>query len=243
MYTSDVLIDAGQNWRAAADALLSEAERIGPLEEGVFGELGTDDEPEAAARGIDEQVEALIAGGERALDELQSVSFGSIDARFQANALLAGTLAVGDALAVAGQARSDVFGDLGLEPDAPVTFTDARSAVKEAAAVVTGAPLRSPQRTPVPESLAENLEKIESTGANESWSIVSASAGQLAGGALVSGLQGVLQGVAAAAFEQIRQSLSRWRDALKRGVVRIAEWGAGAARAASRGSRSAGPGW
>jgi len=53
MYASQPLTAAGESWRAAADALLNEAERIGPLEPGVFGELGTDDELEAAALRID----------------------------------------------------------------------------------------------------------------------------------------------------------------------------------------------
>lgn len=213
MYASDTLTDAGQKWRAAADALLSEAERIGPLEEGVFGELGTDDEGEAAARRIDEQVTALLIEGDRAFAELQKPAARSTDARFQATSLLVGTLAVGDALSVAGQSPSDVFGELSVESTQTATFADARTTVAEADAIVT-----------VPKSLSESLEKIEAAGAAESWKVLSGSVGKLAGGALVSGLDGVLKGTAAAAFDAIRDQLSRWRDALKRGVVRIAKW-------------------
>jgi hypothetical protein len=52
MCASDTLTDAGQRSLSAADALLSEAERIGPLAEGVFGDLGTDDEAVAAAQTV-----------------------------------------------------------------------------------------------------------------------------------------------------------------------------------------------
>lgn len=63
-----------------------------PLEEGIFGELGTDDEGEAAARRIDDQVEELLREGDSALMELQNPAATSVDARFQAMSLLVGTL-------------------------------------------------------------------------------------------------------------------------------------------------------
>lgn len=213
MHASDTLTDAGQKWRAAAEALLSEAERIGPLEEGVFGELGTDDDGEAAAGRIDEQVEMLLREGDEVLKELQDPSATSADARFQAMSLLVGTLAVGDALSVAGQSPAAVFGELNVQGAQSATFADARTTVAEADAIVT-----------VPTSLSESLEKIEAAGAAESWKVLSGGAGKLAGGALVSGLDGVLKGTAAAAFDAIQDQLSSWRDAVKRGVVRIAKW-------------------
>jgi hypothetical protein len=224
MYASRTLTEAGERWRAAAGTLLDEAERIGPLEPGVFGDLGTDDEGEAVAQRIDAQVNALLEEGERAFSELQENSPGSIDARFQATSLLVGMLAVGDALAIAGEQPSDVFADLGVEPVETVTFTDARSTVDAAGAILTGAAPQAPPAVTVPASLATSLEDIESTGAKEVWAVASSSAGQLAGGALVGGLEGVLKGTAAAAFQAIRDQLSRWRDALKRGVVEIAAW-------------------
>lgn len=73
-------------------------------------------------------------------------------------------------------------------------------------------------------ALGEALEKLEVAGAKESWKILSGSVGKLAGGGLVSGLQGVLQGAAAAAFEELRKRLGGVWNVLKRAVVRIAKW-------------------
>lgn len=213
MYASENLTSAAQRWRAAADTLLLEAERIGPLDDGVFGELGTDDEGMAAAQRIDEQVEALLREGDLVFTELEVPARDSADARFQTTSLLVGALAVGDALSVAGQSPSDVFGELSADSAQTAVFADARSTVAEANAIVT-----------VPTSVPESLEKLEAAGAAESWKVLTGSAGKLAGGALVSGLDGVLRGTAAAAFDALKDQLSRWRDALKRGVVRIAKW-------------------
>ncbi|MGB9373488.1 MAG: hypothetical protein WCA82_04930 [Jiangellales bacterium] len=213
MYTSDALRVAGHKWRATADTLLLEAERLGPLEVGIFGELGTDDEGEAAAGRIDEQVDALLAEGEQALLELREPAAASTDARFQATSLLVGTLAVGDALSMAGGSPGGVFGELSVRGVQATTFAEARTTVAETGAFVT-----------VPTSLAEGLEKIESAGAEESWRVLSGHVGKLAGGALVAGLDGVLKGAAAAAFDALREHLTRWYDVLKRSVVRIAQW-------------------
>lgn len=213
MYASDTLTRAGQSWRAAADALLAEAERIGPLDQGVFGELGTDQEGEAAALRIDEKVDALLTEGERAFAELQDPAATSGDARFQATSLLVGTLAIGDALSVAGRSPSDVFAELSVQDAQTATFGDARTTLAEAYAIVK-----------VPTALPDSLEKIEAVGAAESWKVLTGSVGQLAGGALVNGLNGVLTGAAAAAFDAVRETLSSWHQALKRAVVRIAKW-------------------
>jgi hypothetical protein len=214
MYGSDTLTNAGERWQRAADDLLSEAERIGPLDGGVFGDLSADDsEGAAAADRVDGRLAELIASGDEALRELVAVGGDTADVRYQATTLLVATLAVGDALAVASQSPSDPFGGLSVEAVQATTFADARSTVAEARAVVT-----------VPKSLGESLEKIETAGATESFTVLSGSIGKLAGGALVSGLHGVLQGAAAAAFQSIEDALTRWVDVLKRGFVRIAKW-------------------
>lgn len=213
MYASEHLTSAAQRWRTAADALLLEAERIGPLEDGVFGELGTDDEGMAAAQRIDEQVETLLREGDEVFTELEIRALDSSDARFQTTSLLVGALAVAEALSVAGQSPSDVFGELSVESGQTGIFADARSTVSEANALVA-----------VPSSLEESLEKIEAAGATESWKVLSGSAGKLAAGALLKGLDVVLTGSAAAAFDFVKGYLGRWRDALKRGVVQIAKW-------------------
>lgn len=213
MYTSENLTTAAQGWRTAANALLQEAERIGPLEDGVFGELGTEDEGIAAARRIDQQVDDLLRNGDLVFTELENSALESIEVRYQTASLLVSALAVGDALAVAGQSPSDVFGGLASESEQAAVFADARAAVVEADAMIS-----------VPTSVSESLEKIEVAGAAESWKILTGSAGKLAGGALVSGLEGILKGSAAAAFDVLKDQLNRWRDTLKRGVLRIAKW-------------------
>ncbi len=213
MHDSATLKDAGQNWQAAADALLLEAERIGPLDNGVFGELGTDEEGEEASRRISEQVDAMLAEGDRALEELEGPAETSADARFQALSFLVASLAVGDALAISDQAPTDVFGELSVDSVQTATFADARATVAEAVAAVN-----------VPKAVPESLEKLESAGATESWKVLSGSVGKLAGGALVNGLEGVLKGAAAAAFDEVLDQLSRWRQVLKRAAVRISKW-------------------
>lgn len=213
MHDSASLAEAGQRWQEAADALLAEAERIGPLDGGVFGELGTDDEGADVARRVDARVDDLLREGDRVFGELVGPAGESADARFQAVSLLVGSLAVGDALAVADQSPADVFGELGVADVQTGAFAEARTTLAEAGAVVA-----------VPSSLSESLEKLESAGATESWKVLTGSAGKLAGGALAQGLQGLLRGAAAAAFDDVLGRLDRWRDALRRGTVRIAKW-------------------
>lgn len=213
MHASENLTAAGRRWRTAADALLTEAEHLGPLEVGVFGELGTDDETEAGAHRVDEYVDTLLHEGDLVFAELAGPAASSSDTRFQATSLLVGTLAIGDALSMADPSPTSVFGELGVEAAQRPGFEAVRSAVAQADAIIT-----------VPASLDECLDEIESSGAAETWSLVTGTAGKLAGGALVAGLDGVLSGAAAAAFDTVVGQLSRWRDALKRGVVRIAAW-------------------
>lgn len=214
MYASESLTSAGRRWRSAADALLAQAERIGPLDVGVFGELGDDEAgQEAAARRIDEQVDELLREGDSVFAELESPSAASADARFQITSLLVGTLAVGNALAVADQPPTDVFGELSVEDAQSATFADARTVVAEADAIVA-----------VPSSLKESLDEIAAAGATESWELVSGGVGSLAGGALVGGLDGILKGTAAVAFDLLQAHLSGLRNTLKRGAARIATW-------------------
>lgn len=220
MYASDKLTDAGHRWRSAAEALLSESEQIGPLDEGVFGELGTDEEGEAAAQRLDEQVDVLLKAGDDVFNELLVPASDSSDARYQATSLLVGTLAVGDAMAIARRSPSNVFGELSVATVQTATFADVRTILAEADTLVT-----------VPASLDESLDKIQEAGATESWKVLAGGTGKLAGGALVSGLEGVLSGAAAAAFDAIRRKLSSWRDALVRGAIRIAKWVVGRLRA------------
>jgi hypothetical protein len=213
MYASDTVTAAGRSWRVAANALILEAQRISPLQEGILSAQGSDDENAQVAQGIDEQITALLEAGDRAVAELLEPAAASVDARFQATSLLVGSLAVGDALAMADPSPSEAF--VGLTNDAALAsaFAAALKTVAAAEAAVT-----------VPKSLAENLEKIEAAGATESWELLSGSAGVIAGGALVSGLDGVLSGAAAAAFDALIGRLSHWRDAIKHGVLRIAKW-------------------
>ncbi|GAA1185169.1 hypothetical protein GCM10009584_28970 [Ornithinimicrobium humiphilum] len=197
---------ATAEWRASAEALLSEAELIAPLTEGAFGELATDSEGEEVAARIQDRTDDVLADADRALAELDAAGdvLGSI-------ALVTGTLAMSEALTLADQ--PDGFGELSVGNAQAVAFADARAALVEAEAVAT-----------LPDSLTDTLDKVQSAGATESWGVVKGSVGKLAGTALLEGLRGVLKGGAAEAFDTVIEHLKRWRDALKRSAARIAKW-------------------
>ena len=88
MYASDTVTAAGRSWRAAANALIFEAQRISPLQEGILSAEGSDDESAQVAQRIDEQITAMLEAGDQAVAELLEPAASSADARFQATSLL-----------------------------------------------------------------------------------------------------------------------------------------------------------
>lgn len=213
MYTSTTLASAAAQWQAAADRLLTEAERVGPLDPGPFGELGADAERTADAERIDASVEDVLAGAESTWRTLEAAADGSLEGSFQAASLLSTTLALADSLLLADTTDEGAFAGLSVDEGRAVSFTETRAIVAATASVVA-----------TPDSLAKNLDDMQAAGATESFAVLSGSVGELAGGALVSGLDGVLKGAAAAAYAALKDRLSGWWAALKRGVVQLTEW-------------------
>lgn len=212
MYSSSALTSATAAWTAAADSLLDEAQRIAPLRKGRLLIEESDEANEAQAARIEQQVEAMLAEGDRVWSELEG-GLSTSDGRFQAGSFLMGTLALGDSLQAADPAPDDTMEPIDARLIQVDTFANARMLVSHTSAVLT-----------TPDALETNLEQIETCGANESWKLLSGAAGKLAGGALVSGLEGILSGAAAAAFSELKKLVTRWWEVLKKAALRIMEW-------------------
>lgn len=213
MSTNATLAATVSQWQEAADRLLARAEHIGPLDPGPFGELSAEDGREAQAAGIDAAVEELLTRGEDAWLTLGAATDGPLDGSFQAASLLSATLAIADSLLLADTPGEGAFAGLSVDEERTAAFDQTRAIVAAAGVVIAA-----------PESLGTNLDALATAGATESFAVLTGSVGKLAGGALVSGLDGVLRGAAAVAYAALREHLSGWWAALKRGVVWLTEW-------------------
>lgn len=223
METSPELRNAAERWRAAADQLIATAERAGPLEPDVFGDALFEEDASAEAL-LREQVRTLLATSDEIVNAAGDFAETDEDARARAAAVLFGNLEVSGALLTTTDAPDVVFGELGLEPSDTLQLIEARTTVAEFESVIVGTPGVAGAQVTLPTSLTEKLEDLETKGADEAIALSKASATAVAGSALVSGLNGVLRGSAAAAFNALQDALGGIRNMIKRGVVRIANW-------------------
>ncbi|MEO5679664.1 MAG: hypothetical protein ABIS47_08345 [Acidimicrobiales bacterium] len=216
------LRSAAEAWRAAADALIVTAERAGPLQPDVFGDqLFDDGDPETR---FDGQVDSLLRQSDEVFGHVGGSAEGSVEDRQRLSALLIGNLQTADALLLANDAPDDVFGDLGIDAadGAPIRAVHDRIADFEAA--IVGPQAIAGAQVTLPAALSKDLEKLEATGAEELGKLLTSATGKLAGASLVSGLEGVLKGAAAATFSALRSQLDGVVNMIRRGVVRITAW-------------------
>jgi hypothetical protein len=210
-------------WEAAAGGVLTLARRVAPLDAGeiavdAFGVDSPDADLPSEGDPVDAAVDELLDRTDSVLQELESSIGEDSDARARATALLVADLNLADALLAAGAETAVDAGAL----DSPARFAD------------TFASLADQVRNPsfdlgldaqvVPDDVTAELEEIENAAGDEIFELATNGAVVYSATAFGSGLQNLLSGAAAEAFNKVRRNMRAIRDAFKKAATKIVAW-------------------